>query len=355
MPPDNEDGVIVGMAQIGKEPVYVVTFDNNPDLQIGVKPEKILNWVSQLRFKTWEQSQLRKKLPQEDTLFTVDASDGTRSMDDKMHALPTPPNNVKSSQSTTASLAPETPPKTKNRLLTCPVRQARTIYTSASASTTAGSKAKRRRTYGAGELRNNLIEAPSSMKLPLRTNGSSIRTRSRPSSTRISSRANRKPIPKTTSQRVPSKQKRSATLASAPTDEEDDDPQYEAVKIVREEFRQDEKGKLHLYYLIEWVGDWIDTWEPVLNVGSGLIAEYKQKKHRETQMMNLDAVALSGTNHDPMRDLDDECESDKDSLFVGQGLSSSGNGIGNAKGEDIEAATSLMKMRTTEAPSVEGI
>ena len=49
---------------------------------------------------------------------------------------------------------------------------------------------------------------------------------------------------------------------------------------------------------------------------SGHVAEYKQKKRRETQMMNLATVASSGTSDDPSYGLDDERESDKNSFIV---------------------------------------
>jgi hypothetical protein len=267
--------------------------------------------------------------------------------------------DVKLSRPTTTSLEPEKPPRVKNLLLSTPARQKRT---SASASTTAKNEAKRQRSL--------------STKLASCTNGSRVRTRSRPSSTRIFTGANRKPTLQMTCRYPPptsSKQKQSATLALASTVEEDDDPQYEAVEVLAEEFRQEKKRELRLYYLIKWVGDWDDTWEPVENVGSDLIAEYRQKKHRETQVMNLDTAASRGTNYDPMhidvntnsggnrtRDglLDNNDGSDEDSLFVDQRPSSRGNGIGRAERKEVESTLCgevINDDQTTEAQSVDGV
>ncbi|KAH9205106.1 hypothetical protein DL95DRAFT_397977 [Leptodontidium sp. 2 PMI_412] len=434
MPPHDKNGVIVGMTQIDKQPRYVVSYADMPHLRISVKPQNILRWVSQPSYGNWKQSQLRDERLQEDALAKVGASDGRHIMKDKMLAgqeegklgkkrrrslavenvvnvttmapssVPggkntsvldseteeegdtlatdaaldrqlngslTNPLSVRHSQSTTSPES-KTSPKAKKTLLTAPGRQTKTSSTSASASTTVRYEAKRRRTYGHGGPHKNLVEATSVTKLASRTNDSSVRKRSRPSPTRISPGAHTKCL-QTTTQRTTSTSstpKQSATLP-APADEEDDESEWEVDEILEHELRKEGRGKPHLYYCIRWAGDWDDSWEPQENVGSGVVAEYWQKKRRETERMNLDKAVSRESNDDPMHvdvningggnmtrhGLDDGYESDKDSLFVGQGLSSRGNGIGNAKGNEVEfsAARSLMMMRTTKAQSVDGV
>jgi hypothetical protein len=51
--------------------------------------------------------------------------------------------------------------------------------------------------------------------------------------------------------------------------------------IVADVYRKNKKGKLGLWYLIKWVGEWENTWEPAENVGAEAIAEYQAKKTAE--------------------------------------------------------------------------
>jgi hypothetical protein len=66
-------------------------------------------------------------------------------------------------------------------------------------------------------------------------------------------------------------------------DDDDDDDEYEVEDILGEEYRDDIDGR-SLYYLIKWVGDWDNTWEPAANVGSDVISGYKMKKQREERL-----------------------------------------------------------------------
>lgn len=68
-------------------------------------------------------------------------------------------------------------------------------------------------------------------------------------------------------------------------DEEDDEPEYEVDSILADEYRLDKKQKPVLYYLIKWVGDWDNTWEPAENVGKEAIAEYEATKPAEQRKM----------------------------------------------------------------------
>jgi hypothetical protein len=92
-----------------------------------------------------------------------------------------------------------------------------------------------------------------------------------------------------------STRKKSAT----PKPAEDDDSEYEVDAILADEYRLDKKGKHVLWYLIKWVGEWPNSWEPEGNVGTDAIAEYKEKKRAEQKkldrsMMTLDGAASSG-------------------------------------------------------------
>ena len=73
------------------------------------------------------------------------------------------------------------------------------------------------------------------------------------------------------------KRKKSAT----PKPVEEDDAEYEVDAIVADAYRKNKKGKLGLWYLIKWVGEWENTWEPAENVGAEAIAEYQAKKTAE--------------------------------------------------------------------------
>jgi hypothetical protein len=59
---------------------------------------------------------------------------------------------------------------------------------------------------------------------------------------------------------------------------EGDEPEYEVDAILADQYRMDKKQKPVLWYLIKWVGDWENTWEPAKNVGKEAIAEYQEKK-----------------------------------------------------------------------------
>jgi hypothetical protein len=79
------------------------------------------------------------------------------------------------------------------------------------------------------------------------------------------------------------KRKKSAT----PKPVEEDDGEYEVDSILADEYRKNKKGKYDLYYLIKWVGDWANTWEPAHNVGVEAIAEYQAKKATEKEGMKM--------------------------------------------------------------------
>jgi len=74
------------------------------------------------------------------------------------------------------------------------------------------------------------------------------------------------------------------------SDEQDSEEEYEVDCILKDEIRTGNDGKRRLYYLIKWVGDWDDTWEPAINVGDDPIKQYKEKKRKDRRMMNLDGT-----------------------------------------------------------------
>ena len=78
-------------------------------------------------------------------------------------------------------------------------------------------------------------------------------------------------------------------------DDEDDEPEYEVDAILADEYRMDKKQKPVLYYLIKWVGDWDDTWEPAENVGRDAINEYEVKKAAEQRGFFPSTATLNTT------------------------------------------------------------
>ena len=111
---------------------------------------------------------------------------------------------------------------------------------------------------------------------------------------------------------VPSRSLAQAAVEDEDTDspEEDEDqlaesePEYEVNKIIRHETRYSEDGKPEEWYLINWVGDWDDTWEPAENIGEGAIADYKEMRKRTKRFRG--SAPGDGEDDDP------------DSLFVSQ-------------------------------------
>ena len=58
---------------------------------------------------------------------------------------------------------------------------------------------------------------------------------------------------------------------------DEDEIEYEIHQILDEEIRK-ENGKHVLYYLIDWVGEYDNTWEPAKNVSEAAIADFKEKR-----------------------------------------------------------------------------
>jgi hypothetical protein len=109
-----------------------------------------------------------------------------------------------------------------------------------------------------------------------------------------------------------SSQRQAATNASArhksetpkrkkiaiPKSVEEDDTEYEVDAILADVYRKNKKGELELWYLIKWVGDWDNTWEPSENVGAEAIAEYQSKKTaEETRTENSDMASDTAASY----------------------------------------------------------
>ena len=86
------------------------------------------------------------------------------------------------------------------------------------------------------------------------------------------------------------------SIKESKSQDSEDESEFEVECILNDEIRFTKDGKAETWYLIKWVGEWDDTWEPAENVGSGAIRDYEDQK----------------------RNTDDELgdESDPDSLFV---------------------------------------
>ncbi|KAF8866657.1 hypothetical protein BDZ45DRAFT_667905 [Acephala macrosclerotiorum] len=86
-----------------------------------------------------------------------------------------------------------------------------------------------------------------------------------------------------------------AELAVAPVDS---DEEYEVDYIIDDKYQKDKKGKKVRYYLIKWVGNWPNSWEPETNVGSEVIALYKKKRAEWKKAMSItpSVVGENGEN-----------------------------------------------------------
>lgn len=72
----------------------------------------------------------------------------------------------------------------------------------------------------------------------------------------------------------------------------DSDAEYEVDEILDDRV-QNKKGKTVKYYLIKWVGNWPDSWEPEDNVGSEIIQLYETKRKEERIPRPLENASTS--------------------------------------------------------------
>ena len=97
--------------------------------------------------------------------------------------------------------------------------------------------------------------------------------------------------------------------------EEDTEPEYEMKQILKHDVRRTDDGKPDIWYLIDWVGEWDNTWEPAENVDQGAIDEYEAKRKKKKRFRG--GATWDGN------------DSDSDSLFVSEG-------IAGGKGKQIQ-------------------
>ncbi|KAG9236277.1 hypothetical protein BJ875DRAFT_439572 [Amylocarpus encephaloides] len=70
---------------------------------------------------------------------------------------------------------------------------------------------------------------------------------------------------------------------------DDVEDEWEVEEIVKDEMRENASGSLELRYLIRWIGDYDDTWEPSKYVSADLISSYKAKKRSQNSSNELQA------------------------------------------------------------------
>ena len=148
------------------------------------------------------------------------------------------------------------------------------------------------------------------------------------------------------------KRKKSATPKPVEEEEEneDDESEYEVDAILADEIRMDKKQKPVLYYLIKWVGDWANTWEPAENVGTDAIKEYEMKKAAEQQRLQQSSssqrtLKTKSSYEEEMDESDDVIGIDPNGKGK-QNMSSSSGGRENFKGKG--KATSAFGFDGTE-------
>lgn len=79
-------------------------------------------------------------------------------------------------------------------------------------------------------------------------------------------------------------------LGQEDTDSDSEESEYELNQIVDEDVRYD-NGKRVLYYLIDWVGNYDNSWEPADNVSHDAIAEYKERMKKKRMAMRMSGSA----------------------------------------------------------------
>ena len=75
-------------------------------------------------------------------------------------------------------------------------------------------------------------------------------------------------------------------------DSDGEELEYELHAILDEEMRM-ENGQKVLYYLIDWVGNYDNTWEPATNVGQEAIEDFKERCRRKRISMRITGSADS--------------------------------------------------------------
>jgi hypothetical protein len=411
MPTHDKDGLIEGLIQMQKKPMYIVTYEEHPYLRVSVKPQNILDWVSPRTLENWEfaKTQAEDKKLRDELLPKIaarerrrrlkeqggsmkasrvkEAQQGTKSRKRKRTPSPKRQIRTKSLSASGMGMSDMAPPSGSSRRrkqvdeeeqavhnaprrpsLSTPVRQRSLVdfmdyetededslaeeaaqlehqlngtplhgsklaieisrsetstpevqplkiqkikkppvpafdrreTRSGSISSTPG--ARRRETHNSsasGPSRRDSVAATSSRearviyeKLERKAKASTL-TEKYSYSGEKPSKSTQKAISMPSTQKTSTPQRKQSATPK-PT-EEDDEEEYEVDVILADEYRIDKKGKRILYFLIKWVGEWPNSWEPEENVGVDAIAEYKEKKRAKQERigrsMNLDGAS----------------------------------------------------------------
>ena len=401
MPIHDKDGIIEGEVKLNGRPMLIVSYEAHPYLRVSVRPQNILDWVSQRTYEEWESakteakdqaerdellpkiaareqrkllkekggsasrasegpkktwSRKRKRPPtpeppsragrkrrgvdteEEDAITTnprrpslstpvkqrgladlldVDSEDEDSFAEDTAELLDrqlngTPGRSKLAMELTrSATTSPEPEPKTIQKSKNPPVppfdrRETR----SGSVSSTAGVKGHETlNTSASGPSRRDSVATTSSRQA--RQIYEKLERKSQAKAGSLTEKYSYSGKPPSSSQRLAAanptrhksetpKSKKSAT--PKPVEEEseegeegkegeedeeedeedeegeDDEPEYEVDAILADQYRMDKKQKPVLWYLIKWVGEWENTWEPAENVGKEAIAEYQGNK-----------------------------------------------------------------------------
>lgn len=109
-------------------------------------------------------------------------------------------------------------------------------------------------------------------------------------------------------------------LGQEDMDNDSEESEYELNEIVDDDVRY-ENGKKLQYYLIDWVGDYANTWEPAENVSHGAIAEYKEriKKKRKAVRMSGSAEREMDREYMPKRQRNGVSSSGQETLKRARG------------------------------------
>ncbi|KAE8448367.1 hypothetical protein EG329_009611 [Mollisiaceae sp. DMI_Dod_QoI] len=148
-------------------------------------------------------------------------------------------------------------------------------------------------------------------------------------------------IQKGSTKPVPGKQSKAKQTAVKPAAQVVDlDEVYDVDEILGEKFQKNKKGKMVKYYLIKWVGNWPNSWEPHENVGSEAVEIYEKKKRLEvSEAQRSNTASQAGEN------------GDNEGAAQNKGFNAHGNGM-RFVGVDATAAQTMGEV-TKDTPTSE--
>lgn len=358
MPPHDKEGIILDLVKVSGSLRYLVGYKDSGS-QVGVKPQKILDWVSSRTLEDWEfqQTNLREKQRLETELPIIEAKEARRRK--KLETL------AQKQQEKSRAKAFKTPRTRKRKHLiatreegfslrqpTSPVigsfpsdpnHPAKRPRPSEDVSITSP---RRRSVYeGQPSLSKPVLDIPEAIAVDtasedddvalerqlretsdrsgfatpinLEPYSMSVSTSPDPLETPL---AKHKPSRATSdifydAPFTPTLSPRAMSLTRSPKlaggknlrrtgetsnrtsgDEEMEEDEYDIKGILDHEWRQADDGSIERYFYIDWEGNWDPTWEPEANVGLQAIEEYEEARRNERMRGNEQSWQINNEN-----------------------------------------------------------